>query len=194
MEEQEYPLPLIAQHLRASIYVSAAGLVMLIYDHILTFSDEVELIWRARWTTPKALFLILRYFVPPTLIIHMHQFSGLSDAGVNNTVRLQSCSLILLNSHPPPPAVLQSMVQCLCYSWYRYDGDRKLWVIAKMSSERLKAERPLHSPRHPSPMEPLATQQTPYLFDLSTLLVNTSRTPGMCGGCHSQSRQRTTIF
>ncbi|KAA1476597.1 hypothetical protein DENSPDRAFT_933153 [Dentipellis sp. KUC8613] len=38
-----------------------SSLVLLLYDHILTFSDEVELIWRSRWTVSKVIFLLNRY-------------------------------------------------------------------------------------------------------------------------------------
>ncbi|KAL0575100.1 hypothetical protein V5O48_006876, partial [Marasmius crinis-equi] len=58
---------------------------MLLYDYLLTFSEEVELIWKARWTIPKVLFLIMRYCVPAALLIHIHQFSGISDAGLSDT-------------------------------------------------------------------------------------------------------------
>lgn len=39
------------------------------YDHMLTFEDEVQLIWKARTTLPKMLFLFNRYAVPLVLII-----------------------------------------------------------------------------------------------------------------------------
>ncbi|KAF8803986.1 hypothetical protein BYT27DRAFT_7170423 [Phlegmacium glaucopus] len=59
-------------------YLAVVGLVFLVYDHILSFADEVELIWKARWTFPKAIFLILRYSVPCALIVHNYQLAALS--------------------------------------------------------------------------------------------------------------------
>ncbi|KAH7912113.1 hypothetical protein BJ138DRAFT_1112644 [Hygrophoropsis aurantiaca] len=59
-------------HLRACQYVSAAGLVVLLWDHLLTFSDEVRLIWGARWSVPKILFLFNRYIVPIAMIIQTY--------------------------------------------------------------------------------------------------------------------------
>ncbi|KZT57305.1 hypothetical protein CALCODRAFT_286079 [Calocera cornea HHB12733] len=38
----------------------AAG-TLLVYDYILTFPKEVDLVWRAKWTIGKSLFLLLRY-------------------------------------------------------------------------------------------------------------------------------------
>ncbi|KAG1745035.1 uncharacterized protein EDB91DRAFT_1122210, partial [Suillus paluster] len=66
-------------NLKASQYVSAAGLVVLLWDHLLTFHDEVELIWRARLSLPKLLFLFNRYAVSASLIILTYAFSGISD-------------------------------------------------------------------------------------------------------------------
>lgn len=57
-------------------YVGAAGLVFLFYDHILSFSDEVEYVWKARWTIPKVLFLLVRYAVPSALLLHIYQLMG----------------------------------------------------------------------------------------------------------------------
>ncbi|KAL5507726.1 hypothetical protein ACEPAH_5344 [Sanghuangporus vaninii] len=36
--------------------------VIILYDHLITFSDEVHLIWKSRWSAGKALFLISRYY------------------------------------------------------------------------------------------------------------------------------------
>lgn len=56
-------------------YVAAIGLIILFYDHLLTLGDEVRYIWKARWSVPKALFLLVRYAVPLALIIQVHQLS-----------------------------------------------------------------------------------------------------------------------
>lgn len=67
------------QNLRACQYVSAVGLVILLWDHFLTVHDEVELVWRARLSFPKLLFLFNRYVVPACLIILTYATSGFSD-------------------------------------------------------------------------------------------------------------------
>uniref|UniRef100_A0A0W0ETA0 DUF6533 domain-containing protein n=1 Tax=Moniliophthora roreri TaxID=221103 RepID=A0A0W0ETA0_MONRR len=64
--------PHIYRNVQALRYISAAGLVMLLYDHLLCFDDEVALIWKARWTIPKTLYLLLRYVVPICIAIHLH--------------------------------------------------------------------------------------------------------------------------
>jgi len=59
-------------------YLSAAGLVCLLYDHALTFSEEVSLIWRAPRSFAKFAFLANRYLVPIALIAVNTGLSGLS--------------------------------------------------------------------------------------------------------------------
>lgn len=51
----------------------------MIYDHIISFSDEVELVWKAKWTLPKTIFLLLRYAVPCALIVHAFQLAALNS-------------------------------------------------------------------------------------------------------------------
>ncbi|EEB89744.1 hypothetical protein MPER_12126, partial [Moniliophthora perniciosa FA553] len=46
-----------------TIPLRAAGVVILLYDHLLTFDDEVELIWKGEWRFPKLMFLFIRYIV-----------------------------------------------------------------------------------------------------------------------------------
>lgn len=75
----------IACHVQATRYLSGAGLVLLLYDHLLTFSAEIELIWAAHWSVPKVLFLLIRYLVPSTVIIHIHLLSGIANSHVSNT-------------------------------------------------------------------------------------------------------------
>ena len=48
--------------------VSAAGLVILLHDHLLTLSDEINLIWRAPRSFAKYAFLGNRYLVLGALV------------------------------------------------------------------------------------------------------------------------------
>ncbi|KAI0042704.1 hypothetical protein FA95DRAFT_1564034 [Auriscalpium vulgare] len=72
---------------RASAYLSVAGFVVLLYDFLLTFADEVEYIWKARTTLPKILFLINRYVVPAMLLGSTYAFSGIGHPHLTD----QSC-------------------------------------------------------------------------------------------------------
>ncbi|KIJ31404.1 hypothetical protein M422DRAFT_783790 [Sphaerobolus stellatus SS14] len=67
-------------------YLSAAGLVVLIYDHLLLLDEEIQLIWNSRTTRAKILFLVNRYLVPSALIVGTYGLSGLSKAGLGVTV------------------------------------------------------------------------------------------------------------
>ncbi|KAF9030546.1 hypothetical protein BDZ89DRAFT_1159275 [Hymenopellis radicata] len=67
------------QNLYASRYLSIAGLVLMLYDHSLTFADEVRFIWKAPSSTPKWLFLGMRYSVPVFVIVHLVQMGGMAN-------------------------------------------------------------------------------------------------------------------
>ncbi|KAF9455697.1 hypothetical protein BDZ94DRAFT_1315940 [Collybia nuda] len=49
-------------------YTNIAFLMLLLYDHALTFDLEVSRIWTLPWRMPKILFLINRYLIPPMLL------------------------------------------------------------------------------------------------------------------------------
>ncbi|KAF9445271.1 hypothetical protein P691DRAFT_675977, partial [Macrolepiota fuliginosa MF-IS2] len=54
---------------------------MLIYDHCLTFSDEVERIWKRRFTFVTVLFLINRYATIVEVIVVLEAFHNPSWSG-----------------------------------------------------------------------------------------------------------------
>lgn len=45
------------------LLVAAIGLVVLLYDHALTFKDEVRLVWNAKASIAKYALLLNRYLV-----------------------------------------------------------------------------------------------------------------------------------
>ncbi|KIJ36872.1 hypothetical protein M422DRAFT_260732 [Sphaerobolus stellatus SS14] len=51
-------------HLLANKYYVLASTVLILYDHILTFDQEREFIWKKKKTLPTCLFLIFRYVTP----------------------------------------------------------------------------------------------------------------------------------
>ncbi|KAF8056638.1 hypothetical protein FPV67DRAFT_1729865 [Lyophyllum atratum] len=62
-------LAVAAEHLRAGKYFQVASFVILIFDHMLTFSEEVERIWKPKVSGATVLFLINRYVTPLQFII-----------------------------------------------------------------------------------------------------------------------------
>ncbi|KAG8956383.1 hypothetical protein FRC04_004464 [Tulasnella sp. 424] len=65
-------------HIQISRYVTVAGYVVMVYDHMTTFSDEVELIWQKPISLVSCLFLFNRYLVPIVGLIDLWQFGGLA--------------------------------------------------------------------------------------------------------------------
>ncbi|TBU32979.1 hypothetical protein BD309DRAFT_852493 [Dichomitus squalens] len=56
---------LFIQTMRDTIMANSstmAAVTLLMYDICLTFSQEVEFVWRARWTGTKILYLVVRYY------------------------------------------------------------------------------------------------------------------------------------
>jgi len=78
----------------AAKYLTAAGLVVLIYDHFLTFSDELELYWQSKDSFSKYGFLTNRYVVPAMLIAISVESSDLWDATFSDA----SCRRLLATS------------------------------------------------------------------------------------------------
>ncbi|KAK7691476.1 hypothetical protein QCA50_004875 [Cerrena zonata] len=70
----------IIRHGAAVRSMTLAGFTILAYDHILTFSQEVDLIWRASsFSFASAIFLFNRYTVPLMLIVDIYEFFGVAD-------------------------------------------------------------------------------------------------------------------
>ncbi|KZP01231.1 hypothetical protein CALVIDRAFT_532847 [Calocera viscosa TUFC12733] len=56
-------LQVMAQALAVAQYGDCVAGTLTAYDYILTFKQERDLIWKAKWTPVKALFLFIRYSV-----------------------------------------------------------------------------------------------------------------------------------
>ncbi|KAJ7068844.1 hypothetical protein C8F01DRAFT_1119494 [Mycena amicta] len=56
---------------RTTTSLSIAGLVLIIYDHILTFADEVEHVWKTRFSPANLFYIWIRYFTLITMIINV---------------------------------------------------------------------------------------------------------------------------
>ncbi|KAF7345665.1 hypothetical protein MVEN_01586100 [Mycena venus] len=89
------------QNVLITRYVSAAGFVLVLYDHLLTLDDEVEYIWSAPTSVAKILFLILRYMVPSFLTVHTTFRSGLSIIDLSDN-----------RNAPPTPLQINVLSRC----------------------------------------------------------------------------------
>ncbi|KAG8731039.1 hypothetical protein FRC12_019931 [Ceratobasidium sp. 428] len=74
-----HELEVAAVHGFASKCLAIAGVCILIYDHILTFPDEVRLIWKQKWSIVSTIFVLNRYITPLILAIDIYDKGGLAD-------------------------------------------------------------------------------------------------------------------
>ncbi|TEB31061.1 hypothetical protein FA13DRAFT_478427 [Coprinellus micaceus] len=61
-------------HIEVTRYTQMASTCIILYDHLLTFDDEVELIWKASWSMGKGMFLINRYHSVASVIFMNYGF------------------------------------------------------------------------------------------------------------------------
>ncbi|CAA7261193.1 unnamed protein product [Cyclocybe aegerita] len=88
------------RHLLAGKYFQIASFVMLIYDHGITFSQEVERIWRPRFSGATLLFLINRYLTAVQFIIMIDAFHDPAwpPSVCKNFVKFEGASAVALIS------------------------------------------------------------------------------------------------
>ncbi|KAG2123715.1 hypothetical protein BD769DRAFT_904464 [Suillus cothurnatus] len=56
---------------RQTIYVGFVGFTILVWDHLVTSGDEIEVIWKGRKGILVYLFLLNRYLTPLGFIINL---------------------------------------------------------------------------------------------------------------------------
>ncbi|TCD67613.1 hypothetical protein EIP91_012178 [Steccherinum ochraceum] len=69
----------VAHHEVMVQVMTLVGFVALVYDHLLTFADEIDYIWRARAGLVSLLFLLNRYLVPLVLAVDIYELFALPD-------------------------------------------------------------------------------------------------------------------
>ncbi|KAG9105595.1 hypothetical protein FRC07_009159 [Ceratobasidium sp. 392] len=74
-----HQLEVAAAHGFASKCLSIAGICILIYDHILTFPDEVRFIWKQKWSIVSTIFVLNRYITPLVLAVDVYDKGGLAN-------------------------------------------------------------------------------------------------------------------
>lgn len=78
-------LEILAAHGAAVNAMTLAGFTLLVYDHILTFGDEVNYIWKTRKGIVPVIFLVNRYLIPLVLSIDIYETMGLSSGPTSIT-------------------------------------------------------------------------------------------------------------
>ncbi|KAG8819663.1 hypothetical protein FRC19_009624 [Serendipita sp. 401] len=74
IRRQSEHLPQTLLNLEASRYLSAAGMIVVLYDTILTLPDEIRLIWPMPFGVIKAIWFLSRYVVPALIVFSNYQF------------------------------------------------------------------------------------------------------------------------
>ncbi|TFK47652.1 hypothetical protein OE88DRAFT_1665918 [Heliocybe sulcata] len=71
----------LVSQIQQTRYAELASSSIVVFDHLVTLDQEIELIWKARWTPGKALFFINRYYVLGSVIFNNYVVfsSHLSD-------------------------------------------------------------------------------------------------------------------
>jgi hypothetical protein len=69
------------------MHVAVTGLVILVYDHFVTFRAERRLIWTAPTSLAKFGFLVNRYLVPISVLITFLPLSGFIGLHFSDHVR-----------------------------------------------------------------------------------------------------------
>ncbi|KAI0632202.1 hypothetical protein C8Q77DRAFT_1158865 [Trametes polyzona] len=75
--------------LRTTFYVGIASFTALVWDHFITFGDEVEYIWKKKKGPLIYLFFLNRYLTPLGFIINLIFLSGMDPYDVSSKIVLQ---------------------------------------------------------------------------------------------------------
>ncbi|KAF4614442.1 hypothetical protein D9613_002490 [Agrocybe pediades] len=51
----------LLRHENARAYLAVAAATCALYDHVTTLDEEIELVWRRKWSVVQMLFLFNRY-------------------------------------------------------------------------------------------------------------------------------------
>ena len=64
-------------------WVTAAGAVVLFYDHLITLPDECRFVWKAKPSFAKYAFLLNRYAVLSVMVLVLPGMCQMRKVGVN---------------------------------------------------------------------------------------------------------------
>ena len=102
--------PIVFERVLATKYFSATGLVILMYDHLLSLPAEVRLIWPLAWEYPKIAFIYNRYAVTGYLLY-------VAYSKLNQDLHSNRCNLYIIYH-----AVLSGISNNLGNSVSRFDS------------------------------------------------------------------------
>ncbi|KZT20881.1 hypothetical protein NEOLEDRAFT_1140217 [Neolentinus lepideus HHB14362 ss-1] len=92
----------LVREIQQTRYAELASSIIVIYDHLITLDQEIELIWKSHWTIGKVLFLINRYYALASVICNnCILFSTHLSDSVSFCLRLfqwQACTGLLVST------------------------------------------------------------------------------------------------
>ncbi|GJE92391.1 hypothetical protein PsYK624_085450 [Phanerochaete sordida] len=105
-------------------YSELASSVIIVYDHLVTLDQEVELIWKSGWSVGKTLFLLNRYYTLFTVIFN--NYGAITCRAPekldSQTIRqYSSATSSLINASASFSACVPSAFR-RCVSWFRWQG------------------------------------------------------------------------
>ncbi|KAJ6594226.1 hypothetical protein B0H19DRAFT_1094525 [Mycena capillaripes] len=101
---------------------------ILIYDHLLSLGSEVKLIWPTKLSSPKVLFLFIRYMVPTVMTVFTIQLSGLARWELTDSVSLSCIGWMSFGAFMAFSTVATTNFLVLLRLWVIWDRNRKLVI------------------------------------------------------------------
>ncbi|EPQ50405.1 hypothetical protein GLOTRDRAFT_133959 [Gloeophyllum trabeum ATCC 11539] len=112
------------REIQSTRYAELASSAIVIYDHLITLDQEIDLIWKASWTPGKVLFLTNRYYVLASVIFNNYEQFSSPHISPTRCTCLRIKEILQNQSH---------IARCLfrgisCVKWFRWQGTTGLLV------------------------------------------------------------------
>ncbi|PPQ68733.1 hypothetical protein CVT24_007560 [Panaeolus cyanescens] len=110
-------------HVQVTRYAQLGSSVIIVFDHILTFGDEIELIWQSPWSLGKALFILNRYYCLAAVIFNNYGFfsTTLTDS-VIVSIYIRDALHYLTSDDPPRSLFAPMNVMYSCQRFFDWQG------------------------------------------------------------------------
>lgn len=111
------------REIQSTRYAELASSTIVIYDHLITLDQEIDLIWKASWTPGKVLFLTNRYYVLASVIFNNYVLftTHLSDSFCVKWFRWQGTTGLLVSM------IAEIILQLRLYALYHLN--RRVLVL-----------------------------------------------------------------
>ncbi|KAF8901976.1 hypothetical protein CPB85DRAFT_1438896 [Mucidula mucida] len=114
------------QDIQATRYAALASGVIVLFEHVITFGDEIDLIWASHWKAGKILFIINRYFTFTSVMfnqsIRQANTRELHSDSTDSTVQVSSRHPYLIPCTWFIALTLRPSNACSCEHFFRWQG------------------------------------------------------------------------